>query len=185
MKVVFIVGSAAVGKMTVGQALMERTGLRLFHNHMMIEPVIEIFGAYDGQIIDRLRDVVFEAFAASEQYGMIFTFMWAFDVPGDWAYIEHVQSIFRAHDPGAEFYFVELVAPQEIRLRRNASENRLKNKASKNNIAWSNQRLIEDDAKYRLESLAGEIPFENYMKLDNSELEPAQAAQQIQLRFSL
>ena len=80
---------------------------------------------------------------------------------------------------------MELVAPQEIRLRRNASENRLKNKASKNNIAWSNQRLIEDDAKYRLESFDGEIPFENYMKLDNSELEPAQAAQQIQLRFSL
>ena len=31
MKLVFIIGSGAVGKMTVGQELMKRTGLRLFH----------------------------------------------------------------------------------------------------------------------------------------------------------
>ncbi len=33
MKLVFMIGDAAVGKMTVGQELMKRTGLRLFHNH--------------------------------------------------------------------------------------------------------------------------------------------------------
>ena len=49
MKLVFILGDAAVGKMTVGQELMKITGLRLFHNHMTIEPVIEIFGRYDGR----------------------------------------------------------------------------------------------------------------------------------------
>ena len=43
MKLVFILGNSAVGKMTVGQELMKLTGLRLFHNHMMIEPVIDIF----------------------------------------------------------------------------------------------------------------------------------------------
>ena len=43
MKLVLIIGSGAVGKMTVGQELMKITDLRLFHNHMMIEPVIEIF----------------------------------------------------------------------------------------------------------------------------------------------
>ena len=60
MKVVFLIGNAAVGKMTVGQALMRRTGLRLFHNHMTIEPVIEIFGAYNGRATARLREVIFE-----------------------------------------------------------------------------------------------------------------------------
>ena len=33
MKLVLLVGSGAVGKMTVGQALAKKTGLRLFHNH--------------------------------------------------------------------------------------------------------------------------------------------------------
>ena len=62
MKLLFLIGNAAVGKMTVGQELMKRTGLRLFHNHMTIEPVLEIFGYYHKSAIDRLRDVIFEEF---------------------------------------------------------------------------------------------------------------------------
>ena len=55
MKLLFIIGDAAVGKMTVGQELMKITDLRLFHNHMTIEPVIEIFGRYDGKtLIDEI-----------------------------------------------------------------------------------------------------------------------------------
>ena len=42
-----MIGNAAVGKMTVGQELMKLTGLRLFHNHMTIDSVIEIFGQYN------------------------------------------------------------------------------------------------------------------------------------------
>lgn len=33
MKLLFIIGDAAVGKMTVGQELMKITDLRPFHNH--------------------------------------------------------------------------------------------------------------------------------------------------------
>ncbi len=72
MKLVFLIGDSAVGKMTVGQELMKITGLRLFHNHMTIEPVLEIFGDFNGTAINRLREVIFEEFAASGQYGMIF-----------------------------------------------------------------------------------------------------------------
>lgn len=183
MKLLFMIGNAAVGKMTVGQELMKNTDLRLFHNHMTIEPVIEIFGGFYPPAINRLREVVFEEFAKSDRYGMIFTYMWAFDQQSDWDYVEHVKSIFAPY--GTEFYYVELVASQEKRLERNATENRLKNKKSKNNIEWSNQRLIEDDASYRLESLEGEIPFENYIKIDNSELAPDVVARMIKERFDL
>ena len=48
MKLVLIIGADAVGKMTIGQELMKITNLRLFHNHMMIEPVIDIFGYFKG-----------------------------------------------------------------------------------------------------------------------------------------
>lgn len=44
MKLLFLFGNAAVGKMTVGQELTEITAMKLFHNHMSIEPVLEIFG---------------------------------------------------------------------------------------------------------------------------------------------
>lgn len=40
---VFIIGPAAVGKMTVGAELARRTGLRLFHNHQTIDLVLQFF----------------------------------------------------------------------------------------------------------------------------------------------
>ena len=183
MKLVTIIGNAAVGKMTVGQELAKITDLRLFHNHMAIEPVLEIFGAFDGTVIKRLREVIFEEFAKSDNYGMIFTFMWAFDMPSDWEYHDWVRSIFEPY--GTEFYYVELVADQKTRLERNVTENRLQNKASKRDKDASNARLLRDDARYRLESLPGELPFENYMKIVNTNLAPETVAAMIKERFQL
>ena len=108
MKLVFLIGSGAVGKMTVGQELMKLTGLRLFHNHMTIEPVLEIFGAFNGAAISGLREVIFREFAKTDSYCMIFTYMWAFDMQSDWDYLEHVKEIFQPYD--TEFFYVELVA---------------------------------------------------------------------------
>jgi hypothetical protein len=39
----FVVGPQAVGKMPVGQAVTERTGMRLFHNHISIELALRYF----------------------------------------------------------------------------------------------------------------------------------------------
>ena len=183
MKLLFIIGDAAVGKMTVGQELMKITDLRLFHNHMTIEPVIEIFGRYDGKTISEIRDVIFKNYAASENYGMIFTYMMDFDLPSEWDYLEHVKDIFEPY--GTDFYYVELIAPQEIRLKRNVSENRLKNKASKRDIEISNQRLINDDKKHRCVSYEGEIAFDNYLRIDNSEKGPDEVAKMIKETFHL
>jgi hypothetical protein len=183
MKLVFLIGDAAVGKMTVGQELMKQTGLRLFHNHMMIEPVIEIFGSFNGQVTQQLRDVIFREFAKSDNEGMIFTYMWAFDMQSDWDYVAHVADIFRQQ--GSEIYYVELIASQEIRLQRNETENRLRHKPSKRDLAASRARVLRDDANYRCISNPGEIPFENYLRIDNTSLLPETVAQMIKERFAL
>ena len=183
MKLVFILGDTAVGKMTVGQELMKITGLRLFHNHMTIEPVIEIFGRYDGKTIFEMRELIFRNFAASDSYGMIFTLMMDFDLPSEWEYLEHIKQIFAPY--GTEFYYVELVAPQEVRLQRNVSENRLKNKASKRNIEASNQRLINDDKNHRCVSYEGEITFDNYLRIENADIASDEAARMIKETFKL
>lgn len=183
MKLVFLIGDAAVGKMTVGQELMKQTGLRLFHNHMMIEPVIEIFGAFNGHVTQQLREVIFHEFAKSDNKGMIFTYLWAFDMQSDWDYVAHVSDIFRQQ--GAEIYYVELIAPQEVRLQRNETANRLAHKASKRDLEASRARLLRDDANYRCVSLPGEIPFENYLRIDNSEISAETAAKMIREHFAL
>ena len=169
--------------MTVGQELMKITDLRLFHNHMTIEPVLEIFGKFDGRIISKIRHLIFEEFANSDNYGLIFTFMWAFDSQGDWDYLDKLCDIFRR--VGAEIYYVELVASQEVRLQRNNTVNRLNHKPSKRDIEKSNQRLIDDDKNYRCESNEGEITFANYMKIDNTDLTPDIVAKMIKEKFLL
>lgn len=179
MKLVLIVGSGAVGKMTVGQELMKITDLRLFHNHMMIEPVIEIFNSFNGKVISRLREVIFEEFLQSDNSGMIFTYMWAFDMPSDREYVLNVASKFD------EVYCVELIADQAVRLERNKTENRLANKASKRDVELSDSRLIREDTNHRLVSEPGEIPFENYLRIDNTSLAPDLVAQMIKDKFDL
>ena len=183
MKLVFIIGDAAVGKMTVGQELMKITDLRLFHNHMTIEPVLEIFGKFDGKVIGDLREVIFKDFASSDNYGMIFTIMMAFDMQSDWDFLEHVKNIFKPYK--TDFYYVELIASQEIRLKRNRTENRLMNKASKRDIEISDQRLINDDLNHRCVSYPGEIQFENYLRIDNSNIEASEVARIIKDKFNL
>lgn len=183
MKLVILIGSGAVGKMTVGQELMAQTGLRLFHNHMTIEPVIEIFGSFNGAASNRIRQVIFEEFLKTDQSGMIFTYMWAFDQQADWDYINQLAELFESH--GAEVYYVELIADQSVRLQRNGTENRLKHKPSKRDVALSEQRLLHEDRNYRLVSLEGELMFPNYLRLDNTDLTPAEAARIIQKHFAL
>ena len=183
MKLVFILGDAAVGKMTVGQELTKITDLRLFHNHMTIEPVLEIFGEFDGKTIAELRETIFRNFAASDNYGMIFTMMMGFDLPSEWKYLEHIKAIFAPY--GTEFYYVELIAPQAVRLQRNATGNRLKHKASKRDLAASNRRIIEDDRNHRCVSREGEITFPNYLRIENSDKSPEDVARLIQETFGL
>lgn len=178
MKLVIIVGSGAVGKMTVGQELMKVTDLRLFHNHMIIEPVLEVFGYFHGEVIQKLREVVFDEFIKTDSEGMIFTMMWAFDMPSDREYVMGVASKFD------EVYCVELIADMSVRLERNKTENRLENKASKRDLEVSEQRLLNEE-KYRLVSEDGEIPFENYLRIDNTNLAPDTVAKMIKEKFDL
>jgi len=183
MKLLFLFGSGAVGKMTVGQELAKQTGLKLFHNHMTIEPVLELFGYPEPNVIKDMRETVFKNFAKTDNYGLIFTFIWAFSEHSDWDYVEHVSEIFRKHN--ADIYYVELVADQEERLRRNVTENRLQHKASKRNIERSNQIVISDDKNYRLVSNDGEIKFDNYIKIDNTKLSPQEVVEIIKNKFNV
>ncbi|MCL2694494.1 MAG: shikimate kinase [Oscillospiraceae bacterium] len=189
MKLLLLIGNGAVGKMTVGQELMKITELRLFHNHMTIEPMLEVFGYFDSNILQRLRFVYLEEFVKSDCYGMIMTLMWAFDDPKDCELIKQKCDVFR--NRGAEFYVAELVASQEIRLQRNVTENRLKHKPSKRNVERSAGYIYQADEENRYESLDGEIvsglniPPGNYIKIDNSALSAQETAKIIKERFSL
>ena len=187
MKLVIILGPHAVGKMTVGQELAAITGLKLFHNHMTIELVRNFFsvhGSAEGRRLNALfRQEIFEAVANSDLPGLIFTYMFGFDDPSEYEYINSIISLFEAHN--AEACVVELYADFDIRIERNKTENRLLNKPSKRDVQKSEELFRTLEANHRLNSNDTEVPFPNYMKIDNTNLLPKEVAMKIKDRFGL
>lgn len=185
---VIILGPHAVGKMTVGQELARITGLRLFHNHMSIELARKLFAPNEKDEFKALncaiRQKVFDLFATRDLPGLIFTYMCAFDQQEEFDYLMGLIELF--HSNGAKCCVVELCADFDVRLVRNKSENRLLHKESKRNLDWSESEMRATNEKYRLNSYEGEeLPFENYMKLDNTNLAPDEVAKMIQKNFGI
>ena len=186
MKLVIIFGPNAVGKMTVGQELAKITDLKLFHNHMTIDIVADLFENMPQErrrLTEMFRNEIFKSFASSNEYGMIFTCMWALERKDDWDYIDNLENMFKSN--GAEVYYVELEADYDIRLQRNKTENRLLNKPSKRNIEKSENLFKDIENRHRLNSYPGEIKKENYIKINNTHVSPENIAKIIKDRFRL
>ena len=184
---VIITGPHAVGKMTVGQELAKITGLRLFHNHMSIELSLKLFdfGTSGFHALNQtIRKTVFEQFATGDFPGLIFTYMMDFDDPGEFVYLNEIIELFSSH--GADCHMVELFADFDVRIARNKSENRLANKESKRNVDRSEREMRRTAAAHRLNSREGEIlPFESYIKIDNTNLAPNEVAKMIKQHFGI
>jgi shikimate kinase len=186
MKFIIIFGPQAVGKMTVGHELEKLTELKLFHNHMTIELVSPFFnyGTEAGKrLVSLFRQEIFEEVSKSNLDGLIFTYVWAFDLQSDWDYVDKICDIFESK--GGVVFFVELEADLEERLERNKSPHRLNHKPTKRNIERSEQDLRSTMEKYRLNSYDGEIKKENYIKINNTEMSPEEVAKMIKEKFQL
>jgi len=185
-ELLLIIGPPAVGKMTVGRAVCARTGFRLFHNHHTIEPLLEIFGFGTPPFVtlngEFRRRVIEEAAASGTR--LIFSFVWNVEDPED---ADEVRRLIAPYaDAGLPVSFVELYADLPTRLERNVGEQRIADKKSKRDLAWSDAHVRELDAAYVMNTrpdhptpadvvLAG---FD-HLRLDNGALTPEEAAAEI------
>ncbi len=183
---VVLLGPPAVGKMATGMALSERTGFPLFHNHMAIEPVLGIFPFGSDpfvRLVRGFRRAVIDEAARAGIPGLVFTWVWDFDAPGDGGFLGELVGLFTGR--GGRAVFVELEADLETRLVRNRTELRLREKASKRDVEASEGRLLEAERRHRFRSRPGEFPWQDHLVLDNTELEPGEAAAVIAGHFGL
>lgn len=186
MKLLVLTGPQAVGKMTIGQEIQKRTGLKLFHNHMTIDLVSNFFSysTEEGKkLVNLFRHEIFKAVAKSELEGLIFTFVWEYENPECWAYLEELTNIFKKEK--GEVYYAELESDLEVRLERNKTPNRLKHKPTKRDIAWTEDDILKSVDKHRLNSLPGEIKIPNYIKINNTNKTPEEVAGEIIKTFNL
>lgn len=182
MELVIIFGPPAVGKMTVGYELCKLTSFKLFHNHALIEPVLDIFPFGSPpfeRVVSEFRRRIIEEAADAEIPGLVFTLVWALELPEDAdvvaSYIDIVES------RGGRVRLVELYADQAERIARNKTEFRLDQKRSKRDLARSHRNLVELDNQLVLNTggigpteADGLIDKHDYLRIDNGQV-PAPA----------
>jgi hypothetical protein len=139
----FVFGPPAVGKMTVGRAVADASGFRLFHNHHVIEPLLDVFDFETPQfqtLMGEFRQRVLEEAAAAD-VDLVFTLVWALDLPEDArGVLRHLTPFVEA---GRQVALLELCAGLDTRLERNRTELRLAEKKSKRDLAWSDDNVRE------------------------------------------
>jgi hypothetical protein len=179
----FVFGPPAVGKMTVGRAIADASGFRLFHNHHVIEPLLDVFEFETPQfqtLMAEFRQRVLEEAAAAD-VDLVFTLVWALDLAEDVAAVRrHLEPFVAA---GRRVALVELYAGLETRLARNRTELRLAEKKSKRNLVWSddNVRGLE-----RIQMNTG-VPSPGdeliagfpHLRIDNTDRSPEEVAAEV------
>jgi hypothetical protein len=183
MTLLVVFGPPAVGKMTVGRAIADASGFRLFHNHHTIEPLLDVFDFGTppfNRLLGELRQRVLEE-AAGFGTDLVFTIVWALDNESDTAGVrEHIRPFVEA---GRRVAFVELSAALDVRLDRNRTEYRLAEKKSKRDLEWSESNVRELE-RYQMntdkpsvaDSLLAEHP---HLRIDNTDLSPEAVADRV------
>ena len=129
MKLIFIYGPAASGKLTVARALSELTGLAVFHNHLVVDALLEKLPFGDPEFV-RLREAMWMAafetaakagtIAGPAGEGMIFTF--APEPTVEPGFPERVSALIGAE--GGEVKFVKLTLSDAEQERRIGDDSR-------------------------------------------------------------
>lgn len=187
MALIVLIGSQAVGKMTVGKELEKQIDGKLLFNHQTLDLFADFLGySKDAFLLsDRTRKELFKAFVNSPETNttkiIIFTVVIDFDSAYDIEFLQDISSIFL--EANQEVYFVELVAALRERLKRNVHEERLKTKPSKRDTKFSRKEILTSARKNRLESRENEVkklfPAVKHLKINNTKLAPKEVCTQI------
>ena len=122
MKLLFIYGSPAVGKLTVANEIAKQTNFKVFHNHLSIdciEPIFDFGSKSFYKLIELIR-VATVAEAASQNVNLIYTFCYAKD--SDDAHVRKITETVEAN--GGEICFVLLTAEKDELKKRVLEESR-------------------------------------------------------------
>lgn len=175
MKLLILFGPPAVGKTTIGKLIESKTEFKLFHNHMVMDGVMHIFGVgtpSEDRLSKIIRTKIIEE-AASQGASLIFTYVWNFSKEKGRANVDSYKEIYESH--GGEVLFVELIAPLETRVKRAGSLDRRQTKMH----APGPERVAYLEKNLDLESPSPFFYPEAYRRIDTTDKTAGQVAQEI------
>jgi hypothetical protein len=125
MRLIFIYGLPATGKLTVAQELTSMTGYKLFHNHLVVDLLLSVFEFGSPPFVAMREEIwlsVFDQACRSKLPGLIFTFAPERTVRPQFI-DEALKVVSRA---GGDIDFIELTCPLSELRTRVASPSRLR-----------------------------------------------------------
>ncbi|HEX9430033.1 MAG TPA: AAA family ATPase [Candidatus Bathyarchaeia archaeon] len=175
MRLVFIYGPPASGKLTIATELAKLTGFKLFHNHVSIQFVQSIF-EFGTKAFWRLTnkyrlEMIKEA--AKDRIDTIFTFVYSKDEDDQFV----KQILQRVRSRGGQVCFVRLYCDRQELVRRvKASQRKRMGKIG-------SERTLKD--LFQRHNLDSEIPFRKSLSVDTTKQSPRNVARSIARRYKL
>jgi hypothetical protein len=127
MKLIFLYGLPATGKLTVARELAAMTGYKLFHNHLTVDLLLSVFEFGSPAFVALREEIwlsVFDQAGSSRVPGLIFTFAPEPTVQPD--FLKNVAAT--VEKKGGDVDFVELVCPRSELRRRLGNPSRLEHR---------------------------------------------------------
>ncbi len=124
MKLIFLYGLPATGKLTVARELASLTGYKLFHNHLVVDTLLSVFEFGSKPFVELREEIwlsVFRHACESGLPGLIFTFAPERTVRA--GFIDAVQDVMGKC--GGEVEFVELVCSLAVLKSRMENASRV------------------------------------------------------------
>ena len=170
MRLVFLWGVPASGKLTVAKELAALTGYKLFHNHLTVDLLLAVFPFGSKEFIELREEIwlsVFEAAAGSAAPGLIFTFNPENTVRQ--SFIQETLDV--VAENGGQVEFVEMLCTESMLEKRMDT---LERRAYKKMLSFEGYRRLRDGGVFA--SPAMPAP---QMRVDTTQQTPREAAVQI------
>ncbi len=175
MKLIFIWGPAASGKLTVARELSKLTGLPVFHNHLVVDALLEKLSFGDPEFV-RLREAMWmAAFETAARSGSSLIFTFAPEPTVVEGFPERVVELVEGEGGGV--HFARLTVSRKEQERRIALESR---KEFRKLTSLELLRALRQD----FEASEARMP-EPQLTLDSEVLSPEKAARRIAAAFGL
>jgi dephospho-CoA kinase len=173
MELIFIYGAPATGKYTVAKALQDKTGYKLFHNHLTADLAGSIFESGTiqySELATSIRLQIIELCVKNKLSGLIMTYAYGLETFEGKYDDDFIKKMININKTG-KTVFVKLECSKEEQLKR------LNLPSRKEFKKLTDKNILENiEAKHKTDKT---VPFVDSFVIDDSTLSPEETVKKI------